>query len=165
MPPALDNVFQVNLAILILQVQTPARSLVDIGPVGGLLITDDPMQTSFRKLARPVALLVFEFGQRLQEAQLEIFCWEALSRVINYSPGVEERADAGHLRCSAVPTDLIGVKQVRDGAIAPRHFVVADRTKESDNDSPENRVVIDRYDQPDVAPRAQRVEGRTKATL
>ena len=101
--PALDDVLQVDLAILILQMQAPARNLVDIRSVDRLLITYDPMQTGLGKLACPVALVVFEFGKRLQEAQLESLCRKPFRRVIDDSPGVKEWADAGHptvLRCS-----------------------------------------------------------------
>ena len=64
MLPTLDDIFQVDLAVLILQVQTPARNLVDIGPVDRLLITDDPMQPRFGKLACPVTLVVLKFRRK-----------------------------------------------------------------------------------------------------
>ena len=73
MSPSFDEVFQVDLAILILQVQTPARNLIDVRAVDGLPVTGDSVQTRFWKLARPMTFVVFKFGQRLQEPYLEIF--------------------------------------------------------------------------------------------
>jgi hypothetical protein len=79
----LDEVFQVDLAVFILQVQTPARDLIDIRAVNRLPVTDDSVQARFGKLARPVTLVVFRFGEGLQEAYLEIFAWQAFSSIMD----------------------------------------------------------------------------------
>jgi len=67
------------------------------------------------------------------------------------------------LPCPVLPFDLIAVEQVSDRAVAALYLIVANRTKESHQRLPENRVIVDRHNQTDVVSGAQRVEGRAKA--
>lgn len=52
MSATLDEVFQVDLTIFILQVKAPAGNLVDVRPVDWLPIADGSVQTRLGKLAR-----------------------------------------------------------------------------------------------------------------
>jgi len=61
--------------------------------------------------------------------------------------------------------DLVAVEQMRDRTIAAVHLAVADHAKQGHQDLAEDRIVIDRQDEAEVAPGAQRVEGRAKAAF
>jgi hypothetical protein len=53
---------------------------------------------------------------------------------------------------AAVPVDPIAVERMCDRAIGAFYVVETDGAKQSHKDLPENRVVIHRHDQADVAP-------------
>jgi hypothetical protein len=58
------------------------------------------------------------------------------------------------MQCPAVPFDLVAVEQMRDRTIAAVHLAVADHAKEGHQDLAEDRIVIDRHDEADIAPDA-----------
>src|ERR1035441_3769714 len=60
------------------------------------------MQTRLWKLARAIAFVVLQFGKRLDEGQLEIRAWQALRRVVDDTPAVEQRTGLGHYRAPLV---------------------------------------------------------------
>jgi len=58
------------------------------------------------------------------------------------------------LQRPAVPLDLVAVEQMRDRTIAAVHLAVADHAKQGHQDLAEDRIVIDRQDEAEVAPGA-----------
>ena len=108
MSSALDEVFQVDLAIFILQVQAPARSSVDIRPIDWLPITDDSVQTRFGELARSVTLVVFKFGERVQEVAASWMTPQPSKRGLMRAT----------LQRPAVPFDPTPVEVMRDRTVA-----------------------------------------------
>src|SRR5438105_12597970 len=69
------------------------------------------------------------------------------------------------LRRSPVPFNLIAVKQVRNRTIATFRFVVLDYAEEGHQGLLENWVIIDRHDEPNVAPDSYRIQGWAEPAL
>jgi len=93
---AIDDIFQVHLAVLILQVDAPAGNLIDIRAVHRFLIAENAMQARFRELAGAMALVTFQFGKCVQEIQFKLMVWKASGSVANNAPFIKERNCTGH---------------------------------------------------------------------
>jgi hypothetical protein len=68
----LDDVLQVNPAVLVLQVKVPSRDLVDIGPMYRLLVANYAMKACLREFPCAVTLMIFQFSQRFKKSDLQL---------------------------------------------------------------------------------------------
>jgi hypothetical protein len=59
------------------------------------LITDDPMQARLWKFTSAMAFVVLQFGKGLNEGRLEVGTGQALCRVVDDAPAVEQRTGLG----------------------------------------------------------------------